>query len=227
MKGKLPDDVRAQLKIAYAGEGLFVWNEPYTENNYVIKPITHNLYKEILERLATKEFSSEFEKKDYLNNFLFEKSVVWPELSPVEYTQLPVGIPPSIAKVVMERSGFINIMITGDVIGPDIHSTKLQDFTTWGDISEDEIEELKTQYKTSLFRVRIDKFIFVIKPVMRSDIQTASIAVDDQLALVQGITVWPKQVDWNLVPTGIVDILGEQANRVSGWNLDHVSVEEL
>lgn len=227
MKGKIPTEVREQLKMAYPGQGLFLWTEDYTDNDYVLRPISPTLYRDLVEGLSVKEFKSEFDKKDYLNTQIFQKCVVWPELTMEEFHTVPIGTFPSIAKIVMEKSGFINITVNGDVIGPDIHSIKLQDYQTWADISEEEIATLKAKHPFALFRIRIDKFIFVIRPVIRADIQQASIAVDDQMSLVQRITMWPEEVNWDLVPTGIIDILGEQANRVSGWNLDKVKVEEL
>lgn len=226
MKGKVPADVRDVLRGAYAGQGLFVWSD-HDGNDYVLRPISPKLYADLIQALSLKDFKSEYERKDYVNTTIFQKCTLWPEFTPEEYQTIPVGIFPSIAKVAMERSGFINVTVNGDIIGPDVHSVKIQDYTTWPDITEEEIAQLKSENTAALYRVRIDKFVFVIKPVLRSDIQQAAMAADDQLTLVQKITVWPKELDWELVPTGFLDILGEQANRISGWNLDKVEVEPL
>ena len=61
----------------------------------------------------------------------------------------------------------------------------------------------------------------------RIDIQVASQSNDDQLTLAKSVTMWPKAVNWETIPAGIIEILSRKANDVSGWSDEVSTVEEL
>ena len=123
----------------------------------------------------------------------------------------------------------IDIDIFQRVLAPDTFTTILRDFDYWGDLEESDTEQLRKDCSPfALYRVRIGRWVFVIRPMTRVDIQVSSQSNDDQLTLARSVTMWPKDVKWETVPAGIIEILSRKANEISGWeNGDSSTVEEI
>ncbi len=224
-KGKINDEELAQLKAALPGVPLFKWTSPNKKDEVVFQPMTHDILKKITSMIRDAEIAGKGLPIQDVNEKLFDTCVVWPKFSLEEKLTLPVGIIPSIVKVVQEKSGFIDTDVFQRVLAPDVFTTIVRDFDFWGDIEDTELEELKTKTAFPLYRVRIDRYVFIVRPMTRTDIQVATQANDDQLALARAVVMWPKTVKWEFIPAGIIEILGRKANEISGWDNDSEVVE--
>ena len=228
-KGKITDEQIQALKKAHPDDGLFKYPFANKKDEFVFKAISHSLYK----RVATMAMEAEMQGRplpiEDANEMIFDSCVVWPELTLEEKLKLPVGAIASCVKIIQEKSGFIDIDIYQRVLGPDTFTTTLKDHEYWGDIDEVQIEALKKEVSPfSIHRVRIGRWVFVIRPMTRVDIQVASQSNDDQLTIARAVTMWPKEVRWDTIPAGIIDKLNRKANDISGWEIaDSAEVEEL
>lgn len=226
-KGNITPEQIAELKQAFPGEALFKWPSPDKKDDVIFRAITYDLLQKILSIVREAELQGRGLPVQEVNEKIFDACVVWPKFTVDEKLALPVGIIPSIVKVIQEKSGFIDVDIMQRILAPDTITTIIRDFDYWGDIDEEEADKLRESCKPfALFRVRIGRWVFAIRPMTRIDIQVASQSTDDQLALAKAVTMWPKDVKWDTVPAGIIDILGRKANEVSGWEPDS-QVEEL
>jgi hypothetical protein len=226
-KGIITEKEITELKEAYPGEALFKWTSPNKKDELVLRAISHDLMQRIVNMIKDAELQGKGLPIQDVNEKIFDACVLWPSFKLEEKLNLPVGVIPSVVKVIQEKSGFIDIDIFQRVLGPDTFTSTLKDFDTWNDITDEEAEALKKEVGVfSLFRVRIGKWVFIIRPMTRIDIQVASQANDDQLALAKSVTMWPKEVKWETIPAGIIEILGRQANEISGWEPD-AEVQEL
>lgn len=226
-KGQITEKEILEIKNAYPKEALFKWTSPDKKDELIIKPISYELMQKIVSMIRDAELRGSGLPIQDVNEKLFDSCVLWPTFSLDEKLSLPVGIIPSVVKSIQEKSGFIDIDIFQRVLAPDTFTTILRDFDVWNDITEEESEALKkTSAPFSLFRVRVGKWVFVIRPMTRIDIQVASQSNDDQLTLARSVTMWPKEIEWESIPAGIIEILGRKANEISGWEMDAI-IEEL
>lgn len=220
-KGNITEQEIAQIKAAYPNEALFKWTSPNKKDDLVLRAISHDLMQKILNMIKDAELQGRGLPIQDVNEKIFDVCVLWPKLTLDEKLALPVGIIPTIVKVVQEKSGFIDVDIFQRILSPDTITTIIRDFDYWGDLDEDESETLKEKCKPfALFRVRIGRWVFIIRPMTRVDIQVATQSNDDQLALAKSVTMWPEDVKWETIPAGIIEILGRKANEISGWEPD-------
>lgn len=217
MKGFITPEEIAELKKAVK-DPLFKWADPNKKGEIVFRPINAGLANQIMLAVRAAEESGRVIPISDLNEKIFDSCVLWPTFTIEEKLMLPVGIIPSVVKSIQEKSGFVDVDIYNRALGPDTVTTTIKDFDYWGDVSDQEVETLKGKTSFALFRVRIGRWVFVIRPMTRTDIQIASQAQDDQLALAKCITMWPNQVEWENVPSGVVELLGRKANEISGWD---------
>jgi len=224
-KGKVSEDTIKELKAAYSIP-LFKWTSGDKKDEAVFKQIDYDLLAKIRHLAADSEQHGRSLPVKEVNELLFKQCVLWPILSEEEIENLVVGAIPTIVKDIQEKSGFIEVDILGNPLGPDLHVSVLNDFAYWGDISEADTETLKSESSFQLFRVRVGRWVFALRPMTRIDLKLAATADDDVLSLVKSVTMWPKEIDWNLLPTGVVVKLSETANRISGW-ASETDVEEL
>jgi hypothetical protein len=226
-KGQVTEKDIAEIKSAYPKEALFKWTSPDKKDDLIIRAISYELMQKIVNMIRDAELRGTGMPIQDVNEKIFDSCVLWPTFSLDEKLSLPVGIIPSVVKSIQEKSGFIDIDIFQRVLAPDTFTTIIRDFDVWGDISDEEATALKESSKPfSLFRVRIGKWVFVIRPMTRIDIQISSQSNDDQLTLARSVTMWPKEIDWETIPAGIIEILGRKANEISGWDPD-ATIEEL
>lgn len=205
---------------------LFKWIPPSKNFEIIFKPLNHENMKHIVNMIYEAEKYNKPVPYTDINQRIFDSCVVFPEFTIEEKESLPVGIVPSVAKVIQEKSGFVDIDVFGRDFGPDMLSTMIRDFDYWGDVTEADLKALKKDCVFQLFRVRIDRWVFIVRPMTRTDLQVASQSQDDSLALSRAVTMWPREIDWDTIPAGIVDILVKEVNKISGWNIN-ASCEEI
>jgi hypothetical protein len=220
-KGHVTDKDIEELKAAYPEDALFKWVSPDKKDDVVFRAISNDLMKKIIDMIRAAELEGKGLPIQDVNEKIFDSSVLWPKFTLDEKLALPVGIIPSLVKVIQEKSGFVDIDIFQRVLAPDTFTTVIKDFEFWGDVTEEDSTKLSEKYPSfSLYRVRIGKWVFVIRPMTRIDIQIASQSNDDQLTLARSVTVWPEEIKWENIPAGIIEILSRKANDVSGWDND-------
>jgi hypothetical protein len=228
MKGKISEKEIATLKEVYPKGGLFKWPSKDKNHEIVFRAIDSSLMEKILNMIRDAELTGRGLPIQDVNEKIFDACVLWPEFSLDEKMALPVGVIPSVVKSIQEKSGFIDIDIFQRVLAPDTFTTTVRDFDFWGDLEDEDAKKLKEDCKPfALYRTRIGRFVFVIRPMTRIDLQVASQANDDQLTLAKSVTMWPKDVPWEHIPAGIIDILGRKANEISGWTETESEVEDL
>jgi hypothetical protein len=229
MRGHITEEEINKLKLAYPNTALYKWPTP-PDNKHDI--IFRTLKKTDIDLINGKvQESLKLSKPlpvDEINQIVFERCVVWPEFDIKERMSLPLGWIPSASKAIQEKSGYVDVDINNRVLGPDLRSRLIQDFDYWEDLSVEDLKNLKERYSVPLYKIIIDsKWIFVLRPMTRLDLQVASSANDEEISLVQQIVVWPLNIDWSNIPTGIVDLIGKKGNEISGWAVDSVDVEEI
>lgn len=220
ISGKITEADLKRLKSQYLGP-LFKWAPASLKDvEFVFRPIDKKLQKIITDMLIEAEKRNKATPVEDVNERLFDSCVVWPELTLEEKQTLPVGTIPSLAKAIQEKSGYVDIDIYGRDLGPDLLTTIIRDYDFWGDVPETTLRELRDETKFKLYRVRIDRWVFIVRPMTRTDMQVSSQSSDEYLALVKCVCMWPKEVPWDVVPAGVVDILVKEINKISGWELD-------
>jgi hypothetical protein len=224
-KGKLTAELIAETKAAYTCP-IFKWTSDDKKDEAIIKQIDLDLLARVRMLAAESEAQGKALPVKEVNDLIFTQCVIWPALTEAEKEELIVGAIPSIVKDIQEKSGLLEVDIFGRPLGPDLHVSILKDFNYWGDLTEAEGAALKEASPFQLFRVRVGRWVFALRPMTRLDLKLASQAEDDTLSLVKTVTMWPTEVDWNTIPTGVVIQLAETANRISGWSSES-SVEEL
>jgi len=225
MKGLVPENVIENLKKEYPELQLFKWVSQNKKDEAVFRPISIELMNSI------KELSDEATMQDkplpleQINEKIFDSCVLWPKLTIEEKMLLRVGDIPQISKSIQEKSGFINIDVLGRVLGPDDSTITLKDFDYWGDIPAEEKENL-SKSAFALFRLRVGRWVFAIRPMTRTDLKLAEQSNDPQMAIARSVIMWPNPVNWDSIPAGLVDTISKRAMDISGWD-DTSEVEEL
>lgn len=167
------------------------------------------------------------------NEMIFDHCVVWPRLNVSDKASLRLGDIPQIVKNIQEKSGFVDITITGQVIGPDVLSSIIYAPKSWGEPTEADLERLATDEITSQFeqhRVRVGRYTFVVRPLTRACIGTINQSPDRHITAAKVVTLWPfpddTRLDWTKIPAGIIAKLGAAAEDLSGWDTV-TEVEEI
>lgn len=214
------------LKDLFPGTPLYKF--PIDKSNEIVfKAMTNQVVDRIrttiLDRQAGNMRFTEWDAEE----IIFDQCVVWPEFTIEDKRNMPAGIFSSLAKAVRDKSYYVGVTETGKLYGPDIHSIKIQDFDYWPDITEGEIEGLKQSTRFQLHRLRIERYYFVIRPMTRADLSIAALTADDQLTIVKQVTMWPIEVPWDLIPSGVIEAVGLYANDISGVGKADIQIEEL
>lgn len=225
-KGLISKEEQDQLKQLYKNQPLFKWTSPNKKDDVIFKAINLSLMNKINELIKLADGADKPIPVKEVNEVIFDECVIWPSFSIEEKELLPVGTIPSIVKIVQEKSGFLDIDVFNRILGPDQYSIQVNDYDYWPDPTEDELKKLKEKTKFQLHRARIGRWVFIVRPMTRTDLQIASAGLDEHLTLSKAITVWPETVDWDVIPAGIIERLSGIANEISGWSTDS-SVEEI
>ena len=138
---------------------------------------------------------------------------------------MPIGVIPSVSKIIQERSGFLDVDIADRILAPEIYTTLIQPFPTWPEPTKEQIDEIKAHYKFPLFKVRVESCTFILRPMTRTDVRVAGQSMDDRLALTKSVSMWPENVDWENIPAGWVEALGRAASDLSGWDSEAIVSE--
>ena len=218
-KGKAPTEVIEQLKADPGPK--FKWLF-WGKDEIIFTPITRPLYTEIQEYLAKSrlEKTAETDIKEYVYEKIWDRCILWPSLTPEEKYKLPVGIMPQVTKTIQEKSGFMDVTIDGETIAETLTVSTLKDSEYWPKPTDAEKEELKKKFNIQLFLVKIRNWYFVVRPMSRTDLRVSRESVDQVTTLCRCVTVWPKTVDWDILPMGIVDMLNRKIEDLAGWTND-------
>jgi hypothetical protein len=219
-KGKITPEEVASLKEMYSPTGLFKWISGDKRDEVVYKVMDHSLMKFVRGMMAASEAQGAAYPVDDINEKIFDTCVLWPRFTIEEKMNFPVGAMTSLVKCIQEKSGFIDIDVMGRAYGPDIYTTVLKDFDYWADIDSEAYEKLAKATPFRLTKIKIGKWIFLVRPLTRADIQNAAAAIDDTMAIVKSVVMWPEKIDWDVMPVGIIENLGRTANKLSGWDDD-------
>lgn len=232
-KGQLTDEQKAILKETYKDTPLFFLaskDNKGQEHHIVFRPIFHALYERIQNVVDESRARGGVVPKRDLDELIFEECLVWPEISEKEREELHVSVLSNFSKLVEEKSGFTEVSVDGQWIGPNTQVRPLKDFEYWPDYTMDELKAIKEKTPFPLFRVRMDRWIFIIRPLTTQDVRVAQTQVDSGLTLARATVMWPEhdKIDWSIIPAGIVDAVANQATKVSGWDTgENVEIQEL
>ena len=194
----------------------------------VCRSISRELHALVLKIIDNCE-QNQINPTERVNEKIFDSCLIWPNISLDEKQAMPIGAIPSIIKIIMEKSGFVLVDVKGRPIGPDVFSIPLQKREPWDDITNEEWSQLEIEFPRSRFdlcKQIIDTYVFVQRPMTKHDLSITKNAGDPELAVARATTVWPKDVDWDLIPAGIIDNLVKSLFSISGWDSE-VQVEEL
>lgn len=227
-KGQASEQTIEEIKALNPGIPILSYNWPRRDDQVIFKTISRDTYKYIMERTsaAKQNNGKNYLPLDEIHEAVFDQCVLWPKLTIEERYNLPVGVIPSVSKVIQERSGFLDVDIADRILAPEIYTTLIQPFPFWDKPSEEEIDELKKSTKFPLFQVQVESCFFVLRPMTRTDIKISTQAIDDRLALTRQVTLWPEQIDWDIIPAGWIEALGRAAADLSGWDSEAL-VSEL
>lgn len=229
-QGTVPPEIVAQTKERFPNATLFKkpFQTPRGKDEFLCRCIDMGLQELVQDRLQAVEAQGKGGiPVEEANQMIFDYCVIWPQLDEEELDGLPYGMVPALVKVIQERSGYVDITITGQALGPDVTSVMIQSFPHWGDISKDEVTALKADSRFPLYKITIDrKYIFVIRPLTRTDMIVAQAANDRHISYAKSVTMWPAKIDFSTIPAGILDTLGQAANGVSGWD-SSPEIEEI
>jgi hypothetical protein len=217
-KGNITKEEQDQIKGLFKKDLLFKWTSPNKKDDVIFKIITLDLMKKVGDIVSSADKEDKGLPIQEINEKIFDTCVVWPTFTLEEKLALPVGTIPSIVKVIQEKSGFVDVDVFQRVLGPDQYSVMIGDYQYWADPVDEEIAALKDKTKFQLYKVRIGRFLFIIRPMTRTDLQVASTGTDESLTLVKSVSVWPEKIDWELLPAGYIEKLAEVANSISGWD---------
>lgn len=219
-KGKPTEQDIVDIKAELNGKPIFRWDVPNSSDSFIFTVLTPDVLNNIRAFISSEEQAGRNTPFDKVNEIVYHKTVVWPSLAPEELFQLPVGLIPSLVKKVQEKSAFIEVDIYGRALAPDTSSFIIQDFAYWPAITDEELTALKAETPFSLFRARIGKWSFIIRPMTRIDIQVSQQASDNGMSVCKSVVMWPKSIKWDIIPAGVIEKLGETAHKISGWDLD-------
>lgn len=231
-KGKLTAEQIAEIKNMFDGAPLFktsTKDNKGNEHDVLFRPIYSALYHRIQNLVDESRSRGGVVPQADIDNLIFDECLVWPDVTPAEKDLLEAQVVPTFSKIVQERSGFTEIDVYGNWIGPDTSTIPIKDYNYWGDYTLEQLGEIKNSTPFQLFRVRIGKWIFIVRPLTTQDVRVAQTQPDSSLTLAKATVMWPafEEIDWSTVPAGIVDTVANVATKVSGWDVGDVEIQEV
>jgi hypothetical protein len=223
-KGKVPAEEKVRLKELYPDTVLKVYPSKDGKHEVVIRAIDPELDSRILRfRMESDLTGPLLERK--VDEMVFEECVVWPQLTLEDKAALTVGTIPNLSMVIGEISGYIEIDIHDNIIGPSIQVWPLSESNAWGEYTDEDVAKVKSLTDMPVYRMRADEYVFIIRPLTRVDTDVAQSMSDSALAIAKAITLWPEIVKWDKIPAGYVDHVANAGARVSGWESNPADVE--
>lgn len=219
LKGLITEAELKKLKEFY-GEGAVLCQKPLGKgsDDVVFRILVQDDIKTLRDMVRESTEAQKPLTLEEVNLFIFKSCVVWPALTDEEIENLRVGIIPSVVKSVQEKSGYSDITVLGQAIGPDLQSVLIKDFPYWKDISAEEKVKLEAKHpQFELQKVFCGRFVFIIRPMTRTDIRLANQSDDRALTMARAVTVWPEEVPWDAIGAGYIESIGEAANAIAGW----------
>jgi hypothetical protein len=224
-KGKADEQTIKELKLSNPGVPLLKWAWAGTGDEMIFKVVDRETYHFILELLENCKKNRITTFVDEINQALFDRCVLWPKLTIEEKFGLPIGVIPSCTKVIQEKSGFLDVDINDRILAPSTRTQMIQPYHYWGDITDEQITELRKTTSFPLFKIIVETCVFVVRPMTRTDVQVSAQAIDDQLAITKAVTMWPDEVPWADLPAGWIQTLHSCVSDISGWDAEGICTE--
>ena len=212
-----------KLKKAHPGKKLFKWSQL----GVIYTPITRELNDKILKLSNDIVARTGNLPVREVEDMVVTECVLYPKLTPEDRKEIPVGTYTTLNKVIHEKSGYIEVDVFGRSLCRDSFSEPLVDFTFWEDATEEQVEKVKASCPYSLYKVYIGEFAFVIRQLSRKDVELTQDKQDHIFEKVKRVTLWPEDINWDSVPSGIIDTLFDEVRNLSGYMENRVTIEEL
>lgn len=216
-KGFCSDEEIEELKKVH--KTLFRYISKFKKDEIIFVPLKREQTLKAAELVLSAEVNNEPIPVYEIYKYFFDSCVVWPQYTEEEINNLPTGVVPSTAALIQEKSGYFFIDATGRVVGNPVFVTPIKDYDVWPDITPEELDVLCKSTSFLLAKCVIGKWIFFIRPMTRIDIQVSVQSADDQLTLAKAVTMWPKDINWEELPSGVVEIIGKKSSDISGWDM--------
>lgn len=230
MHQELTTEIIEQLKSIYGpDEPLMTYNEKRKANSqkFVFRQISHDMMKQVRKLVKDETLKGNLLPLEQVESFIFDECVVWPPISEEDKLNFQVGLVPQIVKNVQERSGFLDVDILDRPLRPSEYIEVITDFQYWGDISKEELEEIKEKTPFAIFKITVDRWVFVVRPLTKGDVLALQNSNDEELTGCKSVTVWPANVGWDgKIPGGVVKVLWKGIMDISGFQEEAV-IEEL
>lgn len=224
-KGLMTKDEKADLKANYPDEKLQVYCRD-GKNEIVFRLIYADVYERILEIKSSSDMD-DISIRRQVDELVFDECVIWPVLDEVEKASLVVGTVPNMSKVIQERSGFVEIDVLGNILGPTTWVTPMQDVQAWGEFTPEVVEQIKADTQFPVYRIRIDEYVWISRPMTKVDVEFAQSQADPTTSLCRATTFWPAEdvINWSRIPAGYIEELANGIARISGYATKSSDVE--
>jgi len=216
---ELTPEIIEQLKTVHDNEPLMVYSDKRKNSQkFVFKAISHELMRKIRKLVKDEAIKGNLLPLELVDNFVFDECVVWPVVNEEDKLDYQVGFIPQIVKSIQEKSGFLDIDVMERPLRPSELVEVITDFEFWPDITLEEVEELKNKVPFPLFKITIDRWVFIVRPLTKGDVKVLQETVDEEMGGVTACTVWPEKVPWTEIAAGCVKILWQQILSCSSFS---------
>ena len=213
-----------KIKKANPGKQLFKW----AQMGIIYKPIDRELNDRVM-KLSNEAFIKDSGNIPFreIEDLVVSECVLFPKLTPEDRKDIPVGTYTTLNKVIHEKANFIDIDIFNRALGRDSFSETLVDFEYWDDITDEDLEKLKIDYPHAIYRVFVGEYVFIIRQLTRRDVEVCYDKTDPVFEKVKRTVVWPRTINWDGIPAGVVEKVFDELQNVSGFMESKVTIEEL
>lgn len=210
-KIELTEEIINRLKEAVGNQPLY--SKELFGQKFVFTIITRQAYLQIMQWVEQnpKLRISDIEDK------LVSEGLLWPEISPQEWSVLPAGLIPTLSSLIQEKS-YLDIVGNGLV---DTTVETLSEIKQGERPTEEEKEALKASIPHSLRLIGAGGKFFVIRPMLRIEYNTLQRLDEKEDGEVEGCkkcVVWPKNIEWEFLGAGIPTILAREIMTLSGFS---------
>lgn len=227
----VPDEVVQLYKSKFKGLPLFKKSFRFSKSSepveILFRWIDSDLHRRCQEMIYNGRLNKKFVEHD-VAEMVFDRCVLWPEVKPEQKILWPAGFLQDVVKVIQEKSGFLETDIEGNILAPDFHTSVVAAADDWGDLDETEQKKLIDAVggKHDIRRIRFDKWVFYIRPMLVMDQQQVQTREDRDIALLDRVLLWPSEVQWDMLPAGVISRLSDMVQHFSGWEAE-AEIEEL
>ena len=160
-----------------------------------------------------------------IDEFMVQKTLIYPKWTPTEYSALPAGVIPTLAMHIRDKSGFY----VPDFSDPSmLYAESITEETPIAIPSNEEIAELKEKYKWNLYGVRCVDGYFVFRPVSRLEWRNINDKSEDpEIDICKTCVIWPKKQDWDKTLAGTTRNILNAVMEKSGFTVVPPQAEKL